>query len=38
MKKELLNEVLEALLIIHCLFFVLGIKYKGDTMLNEICI
>ena len=29
MKKELLNEVLEALSIIHCLFFVLGIKYKG---------
>lgn len=38
MKKELLNEILEALSIIYCLIFVLGIKYRGDTMLKEICI
>ncbi|AIC25147.1 hypothetical protein V528_04915 [Streptococcus thermophilus TH1436] len=38
MKKELLNEALEVLSIIHCLFFVLGIKYNGDTILKEICI
>ena len=24
--------------IIYCLIFVLGIKYRGDTMLKEICI
>ena len=38
MNKELLNEALEALSIIYCLFFVLGIKYNDDTMLKGICI